>query len=121
MLVITTGCDTSAAAASPRGSCRLVTSPTPFVLPDCCQVPVRFSPTTSLPKSCRLVLMSRRDGGSASAATLVFMLKGQVDGRAPLKQVAVQSPLYQLGVSEFSVTNPFPAGNLCALKQTLAS
>lgn len=54
--------------------------------------------------------MSRRDGGSASAATLVFLLKGQVDSRAPIKQVAVQAPLYQLGVLEFSITNPFPAG-----------
>lgn len=74
------------------------------------QVPVCFSPTTSLPKTCRLVLMSRRDGSSASAATLVFLLRGAVDSRAPLKQVAVAAPLYQLAVSDFSITNPFPAG-----------
>ncbi|KAF6261116.1 hypothetical protein COO60DRAFT_1637017 [Scenedesmus sp. NREL 46B-D3] len=73
------------------------------------QVPVRFSPTTSLPVACRLVLMSRRDGCSASAATLVFLLRGQVDCRAPLRHVAVAAPLYQLALSELSVTNPFPA------------
>jgi hypothetical protein len=76
------------------------------------QVPVTFSPSTSLPKSCRLVLMSRRDTGSsaASAATLVFLLKGQADVKTPLKQVNVAAPLYQLTTQEFAVTNPFPAG-----------
>jgi hypothetical protein len=54
--------------------------------------------------------MSRRDGSSASAATLVFLLRGHVDSRAPLRHVAVAAPLYQLAVSEFSITNPFPAG-----------
>jgi hypothetical protein len=59
--------------------------------------------------------MSRRDGSSASAATLVFLLRGQVDSRAPLRHVAVAAPLYQLAVSEFSITNPFPAGEWHAL------
>lgn len=74
------------------------------------QVPVKFSPSTSLPKACRLVLMSRRDNSAASAATLVFLLKGQADVRVPLKQVNVSAPLYQLATQEFSITNPFPAG-----------
>jgi hypothetical protein len=75
------------------------------------QVPVRFSPSTSLPKACRLVLMSRRDS-AASAATLVFLLKGQADARAPLKQVNIAAQLYQLATQELIVSNPFPAGEL---------
>jgi hypothetical protein len=71
---------------------------------------VTFSPSTSLPKSCRLVLMSRRDSSAAAAATLVFLLKGQADVKTPLKQVNVAAPLYQLTTQEFAVTNPFPAG-----------
>jgi hypothetical protein len=73
------------------------------------QVPVKFSPSTSLPKACRLVLMSRRDS-AASAATLVFLLKGQADVRVPLKQVNVAAQLYQLTTQELVVSNPFPAG-----------
>lgn len=73
------------------------------------QVPVKFSPSTSLPKACRLVLMSRRDS-AASAATLVFLLKGQADVRAPLKQVNIAAQLYQLATQELIVSNPFPAG-----------
>lgn len=76
------------------------------------QVPVRFKPSTALPKLCRLVLMSRRDNSAASAATLVFLLKGQADVRVPLKQVETSAPLYQLSVQEFTITNPFPAGEL---------
>ncbi|KAF8055917.1 CFAP47 [Scenedesmus sp. PABB004] len=72
-------------------------------------VPIKFSPATSMPKAARLVLMSRRDGPSASAATLVFALRGTVDGRAPLRRVCVAAPLYQLATQEFTVTNPFPA------------
>lgn len=74
------------------------------------QVPVKFHPRTSLPKTCRLVLMSRRDNSASSAATLVFMLKGDVDVSFPLQQVHVEAPLYQLVAHEFIVTNPFPAG-----------
>lgn len=79
------------------------------------QVPVTFSPSTSLPKACRLVLMSRRDcaASAASAATLVFLLKGQADVTVPLKQVNVAAPLYQLATQEFTISNPFPTGG-CA-------
>jgi hypothetical protein len=73
-------------------------------------LPVKFSPSTAVPKSCRLVLMSRRDSSAASAATMVFLLKGQADVKAPLKQVSVSSCLYQLATQEFSITNPFAAG-----------
>jgi hypothetical protein len=74
------------------------------------QVPVTFSSSTSLPKACRLVLMSRRDNSAASAATLVFLLKGQADVTVPLKQVNVAAPLYQLATQEFTISNPFPTG-----------
>eukprot|EP00775_Hariotina_reticulata_P012144 gene12144-12282_t len=74
------------------------------------QVPVRFAPSTSLPKTSRLVMMSRRETSAASAATLVFSLKGTVDSRAPLKHVTAQAMLYQLSVVEFNVTNPFQQG-----------
>lgn len=73
-------------------------------------MPVTFSPSTSLPKACRLVLMSRRDNSAASAATLVFLLKGQADVTVPLKQVTVAAPLYQLDTHEFTINNPFPTG-----------
>lgn len=76
------------------------------------QVPVSFKPATSLPKACRLVLMSRRDNPAASAATLVFSLKGQADTQSPLKQVNVTAPLYQLATQECSITNPFAFGAL---------
>jgi hypothetical protein len=54
--------------------------------------------------------MSRRDNSAATAATLVFLLKGQADVRAPLKQVNVAAPLYQLATQEFGIANPFPSG-----------
>jgi len=74
-----------------------------------------FKPGTALPKSCRLVLMSRRDSTAASAATLVFLLKGQADTRVPLKQINVAAPLYQLATQDFTITNPFPTGTSRAL------
>lgn len=75
------------------------------------QVLVRFSPATALPKSCVLVLASRRDAMAAGpAATLVFKLHGEADVSQPLRQVAVAAPLYSLAVQEATVTNPFARG-----------
>lgn len=63
--------------------------------------------------------MSRRDNSAATAATLVFLLKGQADARAPLKQVNVATPLYQLATQEFGIANPFPSGTYTAIFQGL--
>lgn len=73
---------------------------------------MHFSPSTSLPKSCQLVLMSRRDNAAASAATLVFQLRGQADVTAPLATLSVAAPLYQLAVQAVTITNPFARGEL---------
>lgn len=56
--------------------------------------------------------MSKRDGGGAHAATLVFLLRSAVDTRAPLKRVRTEGPLYEMQQFEFTVTNPFPTGTV---------
>jgi hypothetical protein len=58
---------------------------------------------------CRLVLQSRRDG-AAHAASLVFLVRSQPCVRSPLKRVRVEGPMYELQHFEFSVVNPFQAG-----------
>lgn len=69
--------------------------------------PLKCSPTTSLPQEARLVLASKRDGGGAHAATLVFLLHSQVNTRAPLKRLRTEGPQYEMQAFEFGVTNPF--------------
>ncbi|KAF5834411.1 flagellar associated protein [Dunaliella salina] len=71
--------------------------------------PLKCAPTTSMPQEARLVLMSKQDGGGAHAATLVFLLRSQVNVRAPLKCVKTEGPLYEMQQFEFTVTNPFAA------------
>ncbi|MEW5300161.1 MAG: hypothetical protein WDW36_003110 [Sanguina aurantia] len=72
------------------------------------RLPIKCTPTTTLPEESRLVLMSRKDAG-AHAATLVFLLRSTVNTRAPLKRVRTEGPLYDLQSFEFTVANPFPA------------
>ncbi len=71
------------------------------------RLPCKCTPTTSLPQEARLVLMSKRDGGGAYAATLVFLLRSAVNTRAPLKRVRTEGPLYEMQQFEFTVSNPF--------------
>ncbi len=54
--------------------------------------------------------MSKRDGGGAHAATLVFLLRSAVNVRAPLKRVRTEGPLYEMQQFEFTVSNPFTTG-----------
>jgi hypothetical protein len=54
--------------------------------------------------------MSKRDGGGAHAATLVFLLRSAVNTRSPLKRVRTEGPLYEMQQFEFTVTNPFATG-----------
>ncbi|GFH11038.1 calponin-homology (CH) domain-containing protein, partial [Haematococcus lacustris] len=68
---------------------------------------LKCSPTTSIQQEARLVLMSKRDGGGAHAATLVFLLRSLVNTRAPLKRVRAEGPVYEMQQFEVVVTNPF--------------
>ncbi len=64
----------------------------------------------------RLVLMSKRDGAGAHAATLVFHLRSRVNTRAPLKRVRTEGPLYELQQFEFTITNPFKTGETAGIE-----
>lgn len=80
-----------------------------------------FRPVIAMPRSCRLVLTSRREAGT-SAATLVFALQGSVDVRTPLRSIDVAAALYTLSANELTVTNPFPHGAMqscacCSISQ----
>lgn len=59
----------------------------------------------------RLVLASRKDNGTAHAATLVFKLRSDVDSRVPMKKIKTEGPLYEFTDFDIRVTNPFPSGN----------
>lgn len=69
--------------------------------------PLKCSPSTSVPAESRLVLASKRDGGGAHAATLVFLLRCVVNTRAPLKRLRTEGPLYEMQQFEVTVTNPY--------------
>lgn len=72
------------------------------------KVSVRCHPVTSTPKDAYLILTNSKDG-SVNASTLVFHLKSQVNTRAPVRVVKVDSPQYDLKVFDFTIANPFPA------------
>lgn len=80
---------------------------------------IRCTPTNTLSQAARLVLMSKREGG-VHAATLVFALQCKVNTRAPLKRVRTEGPLYDMQQFEFTVTNPFPAGESALDRAQLA-
>jgi len=78
--------------------------------------PIELYPRFSKAVEGRLTFRSRREGG-VSAATMVFLLRSDIQSRQAVRTVRVENPLYDGKQIDMEITNPFD--NDCVFQVSL--